>query len=253
MGLFYRAPTPDHTHGTAASHRAQAHREKAQPTAGLPGRGLCVCEGFPACVRPEVFLSDQRPMGSTPALGVSWILMKTQRRLRQDGGKCVHEASGLAFTESPSVSSWCRAQASFPRWRAGSLRGSQGWTHSSFQRESGPSRFYSPGPNDLLMLDGGGSDTRDYICTDVRDTDNGWSHSGGHEEPAARGHHRTQTHGMHSRSAGGAGGGGGAAPAPVSTVRASPQHWRSFRQGLSLGERGWGAVHQRPPQAVMGA
>lgn len=65
MGLFYRAPTPDHTHGTAASHHAQAHREKAQQTAGLPGRGLRVCKGLPACVRPVRFSSHIRdPWGA---------------------------------------------------------------------------------------------------------------------------------------------------------------------------------------------
>lgn len=181
--------------------------------------------------------------------------MKTQRRLRQDGSrKCFQEASGLAFTESPSVSSWCRAQASFPGWRAGSLRGSQGRAHSSSQRDSGPSRFYSPEPSDLLMLDGGGSDTHviTFAQTYVTQTMGGVIQEATRSPQAwdTTAHRHT---GMHSRSAGGSGGAGGAAPAPVSTVRASPRRWRSFRRGLSLGERGGGAVHQRPPQATMGA
>lgn len=49
-GLFYRAPTPDHTQRTAASHRTQAHREKAQQTAG------------PSWERPEVSAKVSQPV-----------------------------------------------------------------------------------------------------------------------------------------------------------------------------------------------
>lgn len=65
VGLFYRAPTPDHTQGTADSHR----------NPGLPGEGSAdsrpflgeacgFCKGFPACVGPILFSSCiKRPIG----------------------------------------------------------------------------------------------------------------------------------------------------------------------------------------------
>lgn len=87
---------------------------------------------------------------------------------------------------------------------------------------------------------------------DVHDTNNGWSHSGGHKgarRPGTPLHTDTQGCTAEAQVMQEA----GTAPAPVSTVCASPQSSLSFQWGLSLGERGWDEVHQGPPQAMMGA
>lgn len=59
------------------------------------------------------------------------------------------------------VSFWNQARASFPIWQSGwlSRKGLRcGLTRLPPERHSGPSKFYSPQPSDIQVLDGGGSD-----------------------------------------------------------------------------------------------
>lgn len=166
-----------------------------------------------------------------PSCGVLEILIKPSKGLRKEKQQprgCFHEAWGLG----PGVHWICHLVSSctkprhLPLWRSGRLSGKG--LHCrlipSFQRCSGPSRFYSPKPSDIQVLDGGSSDARVITFTQTNMTNHGVAQEIT-KEPADQGHHCTETH----RDVQPKRGPWGTVPAPASTVRASPQSSLSFQ------------------------
>lgn len=186
-----------------------------------------------------------------PSLGVLEILIKPSKGLRKEKWQeiCFHEASGLVFT---GFAIWFLPVPNTGVFPSGAGAGSLGRVSNvgSFppSRYSGPSRFYSPKPSNIQVLDGGSSDAHVITSAQTYMTQTTESHRWSQRSPQTRTplHGDTQGCAAEARAV-------WDSPSPSVHSSGQPPEFSLLPVGAVSGKKGLGRRPPETPHAMTGA